>query len=83
MTMTNGNAARSKCNRHPEVRALASLEGWKRQKCPRPILRDAAKWPFLWMTVVWVEGFAISLLRCYGKPMFSRRTIPISGPASA
>src|SRR5713226_4813277 len=28
--------------RHPEVRALASLEGWQ-DRCIRPILRDARK----------------------------------------
>jgi hypothetical protein len=28
-------------------------------------------------------GFAISSRPCYGKPMFARRTIGISGPASA
>ena len=30
-----------------------------------------------------LPAFAISPSGCYGKPMFARRTIPISGPASA
>jgi len=29
------------------------------------------------------SGFAIRSAACYGKPMFARRTIRISGPASA
>jgi hypothetical protein len=29
------------------------------------------------------QGFAIPSAGCYGMPMFARRTISISGPASA